>query len=57
MKRKLIGIMTVAATAILLSTAPGCGGAGSASSTDPSEARRRSTAPSQLGRREKRLTP
>jgi hypothetical protein len=39
MKRKMIGITAVAAAAILVSTAPGCGGAGSASSTDPSEAR------------------
>jgi hypothetical protein len=39
MKRKLIGIMAAAAMAILLSATPGCGSAGSALSTDPSEAR------------------
>ena len=39
MKRKRIGLTAVAATAILLSTAPGCGDAGSASATVPSEAR------------------
>jgi hypothetical protein len=39
MKRKLIGNMAVAAAAILLSAAPGCGDAGSASPTDASEAR------------------
>jgi hypothetical protein len=39
MKRKLTAITTLAAAAILVWTAPGCGGAGSASSTDSSEAR------------------
>jgi hypothetical protein len=40
MKRKLIQIAGVAATAFLLSVAPGCGGASPASPADTSEARR-----------------
>ena len=39
MKRTLIGMTAAAAMAISLSAAPGCGGAGSVSSTDLSEAR------------------